>query len=59
MRNKEFWIDIICFFIIFQIIMFIGAKLLALLNLPIFCNISFLGPTIEHCGSLYRLCKGH
>lgn len=59
MKNKKFWIDIICFFIIIHFSMFIGEKLIELANLPILCDISFLTPSNVHCGSLYRLCKGH
>ena len=47
------------FFMILHLSMFIGAKLLELANLPILCDIEFLGPSSTHCGSLYRLCKGH
>lgn len=59
MKNKEGYIKIISFFIILEFSMFIGGKLIELANLQILCNISFLGPSIVHCGSLYRLCKGH
>ncbi len=45
-------------YILFFIVLLIGVKLITA-NLPISCRIEFLGPSSVHCGSLYRLCKGH
>ncbi len=59
MKNKEDYIKAISFFIILHFSMFIGGKLIELANLPILCDIEFLTPSSVHCGSLYRLCKGH
>ena len=51
-------IQSILFFVVLHLYMLIGAELLELANLPILCDIGFLCPSSEHCGTLYRLCKG-
>lgn len=52
-------IQSILFFVVLNLSMLAGTKLLELANLPILCKIAFLSPLTEHCGSLYHLCKGH
>lgn len=52
MRNKEYWIKIILFFMILHLSMVFGAKLAELTNPPILCKTGSFATHYLHCAIL-------